>query len=399
MPFKVVMGNITNYEGDAILNSLGPNGRVYGNLCKAIIEAADDENIKNFVDAIENADATSIYLTEAGKLPCKNIIHVVTPYKRNDADNKLLAMCYQKAINLAIEKGFKSICLPLIGSKASGYSSKESYEVLNEVCREIVLQEEQEDREIINITFLKYLSEKNYFDRINKLERQIYNQRFQEANVPCGIEKFVYKEKHYCNESISNDGNITYEEAQPKKEKKKIIYDLMKPFLNVDSEKIVSLSFKTFMNNYNYDPKYPFYFLLYLMNKRGISEKILAPNLSNDNKKNFKKTLQLQNKDIIMLANDAGLSKEDIVSLLIYNGSSLSPRSMIDRAIAEYLNNYDKISNHDIVDYVETRTGIDLTYDSLAPIDKELNYAWYTKEQRAELLYVKERERYNTRYI
>ena len=166
MPFKFSMGDITKYEGDAILNSLGPNGRVYGSLCKSIITAANNADIKNYIDSIENAKATTIYMTEAGDLPCKKIIHVVTPYKSNDPDDKLLLSCYQEALRIAIENGFKSICLPLIGSKASGYSQEEAYNAMIEACREIDILEEQQDKEIISITGLSYLSKRPHHERI-----------------------------------------------------------------------------------------------------------------------------------------------------------------------------------------------------------------------------------------
>lgn len=392
MPFKLVLGNVTNYEGDAILNSLGPNGKVYGSLCQAIITAANDPKIKNFVDGIVNAEATSIYLTPAGDLPCKNIIHVVTPYKKNDIDNKLLLKCYKKALAFAIEKGFNSICLPIIGSKACGYTSKESYDALIEACREIVVQEEKEDREIINIIGLKYLSDKKYHERINNLELALQNERNKKLLESDGDVIDISNNSAFPNMTIIEGNSFKYSGEQ------KLFAKMIKPFVGIDNDKLITFNFKSFMNDPKYDPKYPFYFLLYLMKKRGISESELAPDLSKDTKKNFMKTQQLQNKDVIHLASDAGLCKEDIIAFLVYNGSSLSPRSVIDRAIAKYLNNYDNIEYKNAVDYIESYTGIDLYYDSLSPIDKQLNCAWISKEERHNLLLDKERERRNTSY-
>lgn len=38
MAFSIVYGNALEYEGDAVLNSLGTDGSTYGELCKSIIK-------------------------------------------------------------------------------------------------------------------------------------------------------------------------------------------------------------------------------------------------------------------------------------------------------------------------------------------------------------------------
>lgn len=46
MSFKVIYGDALEYEGDAVLNSLGTNGAVYGRLCKNIINGINRKDVK-----------------------------------------------------------------------------------------------------------------------------------------------------------------------------------------------------------------------------------------------------------------------------------------------------------------------------------------------------------------
>ena len=132
MSFRLELGDITEIKADAIVNSVGPNGSVHGRLCKAILNAAESYDMKVAVDSVIDGVPGTTFVTNGGKLPAKHVIHVVTPYKsHDDENNSKLLDCYRKVINLAIKNGYKSIGLPLIGSIASGYSDKESYNTLS----------------------------------------------------------------------------------------------------------------------------------------------------------------------------------------------------------------------------------------------------------------------------
>ncbi|MCQ2499670.1 MAG: macro domain-containing protein [Lachnospiraceae bacterium] len=166
MPFRTIFSDAVIYEGDAVLNSLGRKGSVYGYLCRNIIKAADSKNVKDIIDSVEDDGYGRIILTEAGKLKCKNIIHIVTPVKHlDDSQNSQLKAAYKKVIDFAVEKGFKSIGLPFIGTGANGYNEREVFRVLQDVCTEIVLKEDEENRDIIDITIIAYLKEIPDYER------------------------------------------------------------------------------------------------------------------------------------------------------------------------------------------------------------------------------------------
>ena len=83
MPIINSFNDITKYEGDAIVNSIGVEGKLYGRLCKTILKEANDKDLEKFINSQYNQIGT-VLVTKAGKLPCKNIIHVVTPFKKDD---------------------------------------------------------------------------------------------------------------------------------------------------------------------------------------------------------------------------------------------------------------------------------------------------------------------------
>ena len=89
MPLQVKYDDVTTYKVDAIVNSLGVYGNVYGKLCKNIITKAKDDELKAFIDKQHNSIGT-VLVTTAGNLNCKNIIHVVTPFKKDDDRNNSL---------------------------------------------------------------------------------------------------------------------------------------------------------------------------------------------------------------------------------------------------------------------------------------------------------------------
>jgi len=65
-------------------------------------------------------------LTSAGKLPFKGIIHVAGINMLWRASEWSIRESVKNAVNLAYEKGFKSIAVPLIGAGSGGFNQEQA---------------------------------------------------------------------------------------------------------------------------------------------------------------------------------------------------------------------------------------------------------------------------------
>lgn len=124
MSFEIRPLDITQVKCDVIVNSLGvrESVKVYGSICKSIINAARSSELKAEIDShTGDANPGKIYITKGYNLPAKNIIHIVTPYFSKDDQMFALEFVYKLALMTAYKKGWKHIAMPIIGTGANGY--------------------------------------------------------------------------------------------------------------------------------------------------------------------------------------------------------------------------------------------------------------------------------------
>jgi O-acetyl-ADP-ribose deacetylase (regulator of RNase III) len=117
MPTSIefIQGDITQVAADAIVNAansqLEPGAGVCGAIRKAGGPAIFDECRKIGGCA-----------TGAGTLPAKFVFHAVGPvYHGKEKDVEHLASCHLKCLDLALEKGCRSIAFPAISTGVYGY--------------------------------------------------------------------------------------------------------------------------------------------------------------------------------------------------------------------------------------------------------------------------------------
>lgn len=178
MGYHIEFSDIVKYEGDAIVNSLGVKGNVYGRLCRNIVEADKSNTIKNIIDKKLNNNLGDIFITPSGDLKCDNVIHVVTPFRHMDDDNlSMLKKAYKGIIDLAILQGYKTLALPFIGTGANGYSDDEAYVAIEYVCDELIAKENASNRDILDVTVIGFLKAGKY--NLNELRA---NERYHERN-------------------------------------------------------------------------------------------------------------------------------------------------------------------------------------------------------------------------
>ena len=95
MPFKIRFDDITTYKADVVVNSLGIDGRIYGRLCQSILDRANSDELKSFIDSKTNNKVGQIFVSDAYGLNSKKIFHVVSPFCNNDTNNQNLINTYR----------------------------------------------------------------------------------------------------------------------------------------------------------------------------------------------------------------------------------------------------------------------------------------------------------------
>jgi O-acetyl-ADP-ribose deacetylase (regulator of RNase III) len=123
---EFVQGDITKVAADAIVNAanaeLAGGGGVDGALHRAGGPAILEECRK-----LGGCPTGSAVATGAGKLPAKFVFHAVGPvYRGKEKDVEQLASCHLKCLDLAVEKGCRSIAFPALSTGAYGYPIAEA---------------------------------------------------------------------------------------------------------------------------------------------------------------------------------------------------------------------------------------------------------------------------------
>ena len=326
MSYTISFGNIVEFDGDAIINSLGVQGRVYGQLCRNIVDAMEDENIKNYIDSLKNNKIGNIFLTESGKLPCKKIMHVVTPLKHLDDDkNTRLKKVYKDIINTSIKEGFQTIAFPFIGTGANGYSEKEVYAIMLEVCDELSALEEKEDRDILTITIIGYLKPQKL--KIEKSENRV--------NLIEKEEKYLRKincEESYDGEyqpylkTVSSKSTSNNTRMKDKFKKIRKCHDAMN---ELDYNNL-------FVNGSSYKDC-PFDFVTDYLNETGDGEITLTRNGMDRRRKNkFKERTSITKRELYAIAILAKMNFSTLVQFMIECGYSFQPDEPLDIFVIDY---------------------------------------------------------------
>ena len=144
MLIEAVQGDITVQDVDAVVNAANQALAGGGGVDGAIHRAAGHGELQEACQSLGGCPTGDAKATPGFRLPARWIIHAVGPRWRGGehGEERLLASCYRRALEVADELGAKSVAFPAISTGIYGYPPEEAARIAVETIRSTPTQVE-----------------------------------------------------------------------------------------------------------------------------------------------------------------------------------------------------------------------------------------------------------------
>lgn len=159
---RLVQGDITEMETDAIVNAANPSlmggggvdGAIHRKGGPKILEECKRIRASEWPNGLPTGKAV---ITTGGNLKAKYVIHTVGPVWQGgkSGEAELLAEAYRNSLKMAVSKGLKTIAFPSISTGAYGYPVEKASRIALSTVKEF-LEKEDKLEEVILVLFTRH---------------------------------------------------------------------------------------------------------------------------------------------------------------------------------------------------------------------------------------------------
>ncbi len=151
MALRIISGDITALAVDAIVNAANTSLLGGGGVDGAIHRAAGTQLLAE-CRTLNGCPVGQAKITGGYNLPARHVIHTVGPIWQggNSGEPQQLKNCYLNSLQLARQKGLKSIAFPLISAGVYGYPKAAAIEIALTTIKQFL---ERDDMDVTLVLF------------------------------------------------------------------------------------------------------------------------------------------------------------------------------------------------------------------------------------------------------